>query len=136
VSGTDSLIIGGALILLVLGELVFGELLQGGAVSWVGVMAGEVLLFAWLGRPSATRHASLSASTSAILVAAFVTAIAIFEIGDFIEVLRNFSLLTGQGIASLLDRLSHWLGAAMMVLGVVAAWGPAPAAPSAPRPAV
>ena len=61
-----------------------------------------------------------------IIVAALITGIVVLTLGEFILILRNFGVLTSNGIAFLLYELSHWAGAVAMALGLFATMGPAP----------
>ncbi|HVA86498.1 MAG TPA: hypothetical protein VNF73_09315 [Candidatus Saccharimonadales bacterium] len=119
-SGADTLLYGGAALLLILGEFIFGVLLSGGTITIVGVLAGEVLLFTWFLHPAKSPVMAFPVATAAAVVGALVVAIVIFEIGDFIEVLKNFGLLTSGGLIPLLYRLCRWAGAVLMALGLFA----------------
>ena len=123
-SGADTLLYGGAALLLVVGEILFGELFSGGTITIVGVLAGEVLLFTWLMHPMKGGMMAFPAATAAAVVGALIVAIVIFEVGDFIDVLKNFGILTAGGFAPLIDRLAHWAGAIVMALGLFAYMSP------------
>ena len=123
-SGPDTLILGGAALLLIVGELLLRVLFANGTFSLSGVLAAEVLFFAWLARPGTQRAGGFSAGTASAIVAAAVIAIALFVLGDFVNVLKNLSTFTGLGLTYVLDQLCHWAGAVLMVLGVLSAWGP------------
>lgn len=135
-SGSDTLIIGGAALFVIVGDLILGALLRGGlssspllsvgGVSFAGLLAAEVILFAWLMRPASRRTLSVAPATAVTIVAALVTAIVVLTLGEFILILRNLEALTGNGIAFLLYELAHWAGAVLMALGLFAMWGPAP----------
>jgi hypothetical protein len=131
-SGADTLLIGGALLYLVVGEIILGLLFTNGGISLGGVLAGEVLFFAWFLRPQAGRPALLSPGVVQAVIAAFVLAIVLFALSDFITVLKNLSTFTNGGLVPILVDLCQWIGAAAMGLGVVSAWMPA-APGAAPR---
>ena len=136
-SGPDTLILGGAALLLIVGELLLRVLLANGTFSFEGILAGEVLLFTWLAQPGTRRTGGFSTGAASAIVAAAVIAIGLFVLGDFVNILKNLSGFTGAGITFILDQLAHWAGAVLMVLGVLSAWGPSPssmpAKPSAPK---
>ena len=134
-SGPDTLILGGAALLLIVGELLLGILLSNRTFSFGGILAAEVLFFTWLARPGTRRTGGFSAGTASAIVAAAVIAIALFVVGDFVSVLKNLSTFTGAGLTFMLDQLAHWAGAVLMVLGVLSAWGTSPSATPAPPPA-
>jgi hypothetical protein len=131
-SGPDTLIIGGAALFLIVGEILIGELFSNGGITLSGALAGEVLFFTWLTRPKPGRSTLLSIGVIQAIVAAFVIAIVLFEVGDFITTIKNLSGFTALGFASILVTLCRWAGAVLMGLGVVSAWSPGPATP-APR---
>jgi hypothetical protein len=125
-SGSDTLIMGGAALFLIIGELIFGELLNGGFISFAGVLAGEVIFFNWLTKPATGRVAAFATATASAIVAALVIAIVLLTLSEFIGALKSLpDSITGGGIAVVLYRLSRWVGAVMMALGVLAVWGPA-----------
>jgi hypothetical protein len=135
-SGSETLIIGGAALFVIFGDLIFGALLGGFAsgslvsvggasVSFAGLLAAEVIFFAWLMKPAAGRAIAVAPGTASTIVAALVTAIVVLTVGEFILILRDFGVFTGNGIAYVLYVLSHWAGAVMMALGVFGMVGPA-----------
>jgi len=137
VSGADSLTLAGAALFLVIGELLFGEILggAGGGVSFglgsgitlAGILSGEVILFLWLIGPRPGKVGLISAGATQAIVVALVTAVFLFVLGDFILTLKNLSTFTSLGIVAILEALSRWAGAVLMGLGVLSAWMPAPA---------
>jgi hypothetical protein len=138
-SGADTLIVGGALLLLVIGEIILGLLFGAtgssvfsvGGISLQGILAGEVILFIWLSRP-ATRMRSISPAAARVVVAALVVAIALYEIGELVLVIKNLSGFFNSGFVTILAILCRIVGGAAMILGVVSDWMPADATPSAP----
>lgn len=135
-SGPDTLIIGGAALYLIVGEIFLGEIFTNGGITFGGALAGEVLFFSWLLRPRPGRTPLLAAGVVQAIVAAFVIAIFLFEVGDFITSLKNLSTFTSLGFVSILVALCRWAGAAIMGLGVVSAWSPTAGTPPGPRPKV
>ncbi len=143
VSGADSLILGGAALFLIIGEILFGEILGGGSsglffglgqgITLSGVLAGEVILFLWLIGPRAGKAGLISANATRAIVAALVVAIVLFVLGDFILTLKNLSPFFSLGIVAILQEFSRWAGAVLMGLGVLSAWAPAPAAAATPK---
>jgi hypothetical protein len=122
VSGSDSLILGGAALFLVVGDVLLGV-----GITLPGVLAGEVILFLLLIGPRAGRVGLISAGATQAVVAALAVAVLLFALGDFILSLKNLSGFTGQGIVAILAALSRWAGAVLMGLGVLSAWTPTPA---------
>ena len=122
IGGPDSLLLGGAAVLLVLGDLLFSALLGSGGISISGILAGEVLLFTWLRSRVGKDAMSLSAGVLTAVIAAFVVAIVIFQVGSLIDNIRNLGDFTGQGIIEILSDVSRWIGAAAMFLGLVSTW--------------
>ena len=141
VSGADTLIVGGAALLLIVGQLLFGALLGGGGAGFFGgtgfslhgVLAAEVLLFVLMIGPRPGKAGLSSANTSRAIVSALIVAIFIFVLGEFLSVLRNLSQFTSLGIAGILEQVSEWAGAVLMVLGLLSTGGmtSAPKAPAA-----
>ena len=122
VGGPDSLLLGGAALLLIVGDLLFGALLGNGGTSLSGVMAGEVLVFTWLRSRVGKDGMDLRTGMLTAVIAAFVVAIAILEVASIIRAIRDMGLFTGQGLAEILSDLSRWVGAAAMFLGLVSTW--------------
>src|SRR4051812_45137316 len=56
-SGPETLIIGGAALFLIVGEILLGEIFTNGGITFAGILAGEVLFFSWLLRPRVGRPA-------------------------------------------------------------------------------
>jgi hypothetical protein len=131
-SGPDTLILAGAALLLIIGELLLGVLLSNGTFSLEGILAAEVLFFTWLAQPATRRTGGFSAGTASAIVAAAVIAIALFVLGDFVNVLKNLSAFTGSDITFILGQLCRWAGAVLMVLGVLSAWSSSPTTAAAP----
>ena len=59
------------------------------------------------------------------MLTALVLAIVLFELGEFLGVLKNLSGYFGLGFAGILLVLARLVGAALMGLGVLSAWLPA-----------
>jgi hypothetical protein len=145
-SGSETLLIAGAVVFLIIGEILLGEILGGagnatvfglGGITLQGVLAGEVLLFTWLARPRPGRATIISAGAAQTVVTALVLAIVLFELGEFLGVLKNLSGYFGLGFAGILLVLARLIGAALMGLGVLSAWMPAsptPASSAGTRP--
>jgi hypothetical protein len=123
-SGPDTLLVGGALLYLVVGEILLGLLFTNGGISLGGVLAGEVLFFAWFLRPRGGRPTLHSGGVVQAVIAAFVLAIVLFAVGDLITTLKNLSSWTAAGLVPILVDLCRWVGAAAMGLGIVSAWMP------------
>jgi hypothetical protein len=130
-TGPETLIVGGAALFLIVGEILLGELFTNSGVTLSGVLAGEVLFFAWFLRPSAGRTGLLSAGVVQVLITALVIAIVLFQLGDFIAVLKTLSGFTSLGLVTILVELCRWTGAVLMALGVISTWS-APTTPAAP----
>ncbi len=125
-SSAETLIVGGALLMLVLGDLIIGALFGGGGVSITGALAGVVLLITLL-----RRSPTGEGSQDPILVAGLVVIIVALEAGQILALPRNLSEFTGQGVLGILYDLCEWVGAALMGLGVWAQWHPT-ATPATP----
>jgi hypothetical protein len=138
-TGGDTLIVGGAALLLIVGEIIlgllFGSTPRGGffvgvGLTLQGVLSGEAILFVWLSRPSArTRPISVSAAQTIVL--ALVVAVGLYELADLIAVIKDLSGFFNAGFVTILAILCRIVGAAAMVLGASSNLLPAPAA--APR---
>jgi hypothetical protein len=145
-SGSETLLIAGAVIFLIIGEILLGEILGGagnatvfglGGITLQGVLAGEVILFTWLARARPGRANIISAGAAQTVISALVLAIVLFELGEFLGVLKNLSSYFGLGFAGILLVLARLVGAALMGLGVLSAWLPAsptPASATSTRP--
>ena len=88
-----------------------------------------MLFFSWLARARPGRPSVLPAGVVQAVIAAFVIAIVVLEVGDFISTLKNLSAFTSLGFATILVYLCRWAGAVLMALGVVSAWSPTATAP-------
>jgi hypothetical protein len=138
-SGGDTLIVGGAALLLIVGEIILGMLFGGTSavstfvgigLSLQGILAGEAILFVWLGRPTAARR-WLSPTTAQTIVLALVIAVALYELAELIAVIKNLSGFFNAGFVTILAILARIVGGAAMVLGASSNLMPAPGA--APR---
>ena len=99
-SGPETLIMGGAALFLIVGEILLASIFGGsaaatflgiGGISLQGVLAGEALFFVWLGRPRAGRAGTISAGAVQAIVGALVLAVVLFEIAELIAVIKNLS---------------------------------------------
>ena len=142
-SGPETLIMGGAALFLIVGEILLASIFGGsaaatflgiGGISLQGVLAGEALFFVWLGRPRAGRAGTISAGAVQAIVGALVLAVVLFEIAELIAVIKNLSGFFNLGFVSILVVLCRIVGAALMGLGVVSWWSPTMSTPAAPRP--
>jgi hypothetical protein len=138
-SGGDTLIVGGAALLLIVGEIILGMLFGSTSTAGVfvgigltlqGILAGEAMLFVWLGRPTATRR-WLSPTTAQTIVLALVVAIGLYELAELIGVIKNLSGFFNSGFVTILAVLARIVGGAAMVLGASSNLMPAPG--TAPR---
>jgi hypothetical protein len=107
----------GAAITLILGELILGELLGGGGLTTIGILAAEVGLLVLL----AGRRGQWPLDPS-IIVAALVTAIVVIAVADVLAVVHDGGDV-GGGLG-LLVRLCDWVGALLMAIGVYLDWQP------------
>ncbi len=124
-STAESLILGGAALILVVADFLFGAVLGGNAAGvagvpiWIELPAAEILLVLLLrrARPALAWPISYGLILSALIVAD-VTPV----VSDFLRIFRSLNAFLAAPILTLLIELCLWIGSALMVAGVVLYW--------------
>jgi hypothetical protein len=117
----EQFMVAGALLVLVLGEFLFGALLGGGGNFIAAVLASaELILAVWL----KNRRTIQWPASYGLILSALVLAVAVPVLDDFLFFLHSLTQAGYNigGLSGLLADLSNWAGAVLMSWGAVLYW--------------
>jgi len=118
-SWSDQLLAGGALLALVVGDWLFGAILNGGGLTpWVLVTSAELVLAVWI----RNWHPNVNWVVSyGLVISGLVVSVAVTEFSDFLFAIFRGGL-SGAGAMDLLSDLCAWVGAGLMSWGAIEYW--------------